>query len=232
MGHWTVALYVRMAGCDKSFQCLFFVLTQLHFCQWSSFSCYLPSLIVQRPARIVHFSLLCMIVKLVYTSMLWQYSIWPVPFMLEGLRSQCHVVVTAIGVNYFRASNPHFAAVKCHCLCWVAHCPWSLVPFWHCVFATHLYSPLFWPICLPCSAWKENKFWLGKYRRVLADFHVRVQWTNLARLGLQFLSTVWDKFRQAIDPGIYFISSATFNWKQKIYLKYMNSNSTWQRKYK
>ena len=85
--------------------------------------------------------------------------------MLEGLRSQCHVVVTAIGVNYFRASNPHFAAVKCHCLCWVAHCPWSLVPFWHCVFATHLYSPLFWPICLPCSAWKENKFWLGKYNK-------------------------------------------------------------------
>ena len=49
---------------NKSFQCLVFALTQLRFGQWSSLPFCLPSLIVQRPARIVHFSLLRMIVKL------------------------------------------------------------------------------------------------------------------------------------------------------------------------
>ena len=63
------SLDVRMAGCNGSFQYLTFLLIQLHFHQWSSLPFCLPSLIVQRPARIVHFSLLCMIVKL-YSS-LW-----------------------------------------------------------------------------------------------------------------------------------------------------------------
>ena len=62
----TIKLDVRTAGCNKSFQSLFFVLTPLHFRQRSSLLFCLPSLIVQWPTRIVHFSLLRMIVKLVY----------------------------------------------------------------------------------------------------------------------------------------------------------------------
>ena len=48
------------------FRSLVFILTQLHLVQWSSFSFCLPSLLVQLPARIFHFYLLRMIVKLVY----------------------------------------------------------------------------------------------------------------------------------------------------------------------
>ena len=59
-------LYRQTAGCTKSFQSLVFVLTQLHFVQWSSFSFCLPSLILQWPARIFHFYPLCTIVKLAY----------------------------------------------------------------------------------------------------------------------------------------------------------------------
>ena len=62
----TIKLDVRTAGCNKSFQSFFFVPTQLHFRQRSSLLFCLPSLIVQWPTRIVHFSLLRMIVKLVY----------------------------------------------------------------------------------------------------------------------------------------------------------------------
>ena len=42
-------------------------------CQRSSLPCYLPSLTVQRPARIVHFLLLCMIVKLDYCHEIFLY---------------------------------------------------------------------------------------------------------------------------------------------------------------
>ena len=45
-----------MAGCNKSFQSSVFVLTQLHFGQWSSLPFCLPSLIVQWHARILAFS--------------------------------------------------------------------------------------------------------------------------------------------------------------------------------
>ena len=57
MGHSTIILDVQTAGCNKSFQCLVFILTQLHFGQWSSLLCSLPGLIVQ-PTRIVYFTLL------------------------------------------------------------------------------------------------------------------------------------------------------------------------------
>ena len=55
-GHWTIRLCIQMAGSNKSFQCLVFVLTQLHFGQWNSPPFCLPTLIVQWPASI--FSLL------------------------------------------------------------------------------------------------------------------------------------------------------------------------------
>ena len=57
-------LGTQTADRNKSFQSLVFVLTQLHCGHWSSLLFCLPSLIVQWPARIVHFSLLRMIVKL------------------------------------------------------------------------------------------------------------------------------------------------------------------------
>ena len=49
--HWTIKLGIQMANCNKSFQSFVFVLTQLHFRQWSSLPFCLPSLIVQWPAR-------------------------------------------------------------------------------------------------------------------------------------------------------------------------------------
>ena len=48
---------VRTAACNKSFQSLVFVPTQLHFGQWNSLPFCLRSLIVKWPTRIVHFSL-------------------------------------------------------------------------------------------------------------------------------------------------------------------------------
>ena len=49
-------LKVRNSGNKSfSFQSLVFVLTQLHFGQWSSLPFCLPSLTVQWPARIFHF---------------------------------------------------------------------------------------------------------------------------------------------------------------------------------
>ena len=62
-GHQTIKLGLQMAGHNKSFQSLVFVLTQLHSSQWSSLPFSMPSLIVQWPARIFCFYLLCMIVK-------------------------------------------------------------------------------------------------------------------------------------------------------------------------
>ena len=59
-------LAVQTAGHNISFHSLVFVLTQLQFGQWSSLPFCLPSFIVQWPTRICRFSLLCMIVKLVY----------------------------------------------------------------------------------------------------------------------------------------------------------------------
>ena len=69
---------------NKSFQCLVFVLTQLQFRQWSSLPFCLPSLIVQRPARIVYFSLLRMIVKLVYRTIAWWRHLTTTTRMLWG----------------------------------------------------------------------------------------------------------------------------------------------------
>ena len=46
--HWTVKLGRQTADCNKSFQSLVSVLTQLHFGQWSSLPFCLPSLIVAR----------------------------------------------------------------------------------------------------------------------------------------------------------------------------------------
>ena len=62
--HSTVKLDVQTAACNKSFQCLVFVLTQLHFRQWSSLPCNLS----RGLPEFVHFSLLCMIVKMAYNN--------------------------------------------------------------------------------------------------------------------------------------------------------------------
>ena len=49
VGHCTIKLDVWTAGCNKSFQRLVFVLTQLHFHQWSSLPFCLPSLLLRGP---------------------------------------------------------------------------------------------------------------------------------------------------------------------------------------
>ena len=61
---------VQTAGCNKSLQSLVFVLTQLHFCQWSSLPFCLSGLAVQWSIRIFHLWLLHMIVNLAYCYML------------------------------------------------------------------------------------------------------------------------------------------------------------------
>ena len=59
----SMKLGIQMAGRDKNFQSLVFLLTQLHFGHWSSLPFCLPSLVVQWPARICHFWWLHIIVK-------------------------------------------------------------------------------------------------------------------------------------------------------------------------
>ena len=59
--HLSLDIQLQTAGRNKSFQSLFFVLTQLQYCQWSSLPFRLPSLIVQWLARTLHFELLRMI---------------------------------------------------------------------------------------------------------------------------------------------------------------------------
>ena len=65
-GYWTIKLGSQTSDHSKSFQSLVFILTQLHFGQWSSLPFCLPSLIVQQPARVFHLWLLHMIVKVAY----------------------------------------------------------------------------------------------------------------------------------------------------------------------
>ena len=66
VGHWTIKLGTQTAGHNESLQRFIFVLTQLHFGQWSSLPFCLPSLIVQWPARFFCFQLQWMIVILSY----------------------------------------------------------------------------------------------------------------------------------------------------------------------
>ena len=59
-------LVYLMAGRNKRLQSLVFLLTQLHFGQWSSLPFSMSSLIIQWPVRIFCFYLLHMIVELAY----------------------------------------------------------------------------------------------------------------------------------------------------------------------
>ena len=48
-------LVLKRLATTKASKVLVFVLIQLHFGQWSSLPFYLPTLIVQWPARLIHF---------------------------------------------------------------------------------------------------------------------------------------------------------------------------------
>ena len=82
VGHCTIKLDVWTAGCNKSFQRLVFVLTQLHFHQWSSLPFCLPSLLLRGPPELFTFH---------YCTWLWNWLInymptlsWPVDILFRN----------------------------------------------------------------------------------------------------------------------------------------------------
>ena len=134
-----INLGIQMSGRSKSFQSLVFVLTQLHYGQCSSLPFCLPSLIVQWPARMFQFRLLCMIVKLVVSTakkeLFWSlHSDERAKWILQlTLISHCNLLISAILISllWLISDNAFWHCVE-PCCSWSTPC-WTIILalFWN-----------------------------------------------------------------------------------------------------